>query len=41
MMNIDDFVSPYPVKELGQYADNGQVVTEQLMKGQKKLISGK
>ena len=33
MMNIDDFVSPYPVKELGQYADNGQIVTYIKYKG--------
>ena len=33
MMNIDDFISPYPVKELGQYAENGQVITYIKYKG--------
>ena len=31
--NLDDFVSPYPVKEMGRYADNGNIITYIKYKG--------
>src|SRR5574344_123819 len=31
--NLDDFVAPYPVKEMGRYADNGNIITYIKYKG--------
>lgn len=31
--NLDDFVAPYPVKEMGKYAENGNVITYIKYKG--------
>lgn len=32
-VNIDDFITPYPVKEMGRYADNGNIITYIKYKG--------